>query len=182
LVTAGDCDLGALGVKQFRGRQADAAVSSRHHCYLPIQFPHIPPLRLGALGAPFPLVRYFDYHQTIWMQVFFGGGIAGIQSLRNLMDTGQMAKIAQALSDPTRLAILQAIAAAKEMNCSEVICRYNLAPGTVSHHLKTLADAGLIETRREGQFIYNRALPGALRAYAEAVRGLAPHQSQRVKR
>ena len=93
-----------------------------------------------------------------------------------------MAKIAQALSDPTRLAILQAIAAVKEMNCSEVIYRYDLAPGTVSHHLKTLADAGLIETRREGQFIYNRALPAALRAYAKAVRGLAPHRSPRVKR
>jgi ArsR family transcriptional regulator len=97
------------------------------------------------------------------------------------MDTGQMAKIAQALSDPTRLAILQAIAGTKEMNCSEVTCRYKLAPGTVSHHLKTLAEAGLIETRREGQFIYNRALPDALRAYAEAVGRLAPNRPARRK-
>jgi ArsR family transcriptional regulator len=59
------------------------------------------------------------------------------------------------------------------MNCSEVVTRYHLAPGTVSHHLKTLADAGLIESRRDGQFIYNRALPDALREYAEAVRRLA---------
>jgi ArsR family transcriptional regulator len=96
------------------------------------------------------------------------------------MDTEQMAKIAQALSDPTRLGILQAIAASKEMNCSELISRYRLAPGTVSHHLKTLAEAGLIESRRDGQFIYNRALPDTLWDYAEAVSRLTtPRRSSR---
>jgi ArsR family transcriptional regulator len=89
------------------------------------------------------------------------------------MDTEQLAKIAQALSDPTRLRIFEAIAAKKEMNCSEVTCQHNLAPGTVSHHLKTLADAGLIETRREGQFIYNRVVPEALKEYADKLGRLA---------
>ncbi|MGA8273833.1 MAG: metalloregulator ArsR/SmtB family transcription factor [Candidatus Sulfotelmatobacter sp.] len=84
-----------------------------------------------------------------------------------------MAKIAQALSDPSRLRILEAIAAKKEMNCSEIICRHELSPATVSHHLKTLAEAGLIETRRDGQFIYNRALPDALQEYAEQVSHMA---------
>jgi ArsR family transcriptional regulator, arsenate/arsenite/antimonite-responsive transcriptional repressor len=89
------------------------------------------------------------------------------------MDTEKLAKIAHALSDPTRLRIFETIAAKKEVNCSDITCRHALAPGTVSHHLKTLADAGLIESRRKGQFIYNRAIPGALRAYADRVRRLA---------
>lgn len=89
------------------------------------------------------------------------------------MNTEKLAKIAQALSDPTRLRIFETIAAKKEVNCSDLTCRHDLAAGTVSHHLKTLADAGLIETRREGQFIYNRALPEALEEYAEGLTRLA---------
>jgi ArsR family transcriptional regulator len=85
------------------------------------------------------------------------------------MKTAQLAKIAHALSDQTRLSILEAIAGRTEMNCSEIIDQHQLAPGTVSHHLKTLAEAGLIETRREGQFIYNRAIPNALREYGEEI-------------
>ena len=89
------------------------------------------------------------------------------------MDTDQLAKIAQALSDPTRLRIFEEIAAKKEMNCSEIICRHDLAPGTVSHHLKTLSEAGLIESRRDGQFIYNRAIPETLKGYAEKLGRMA---------
>jgi ArsR family transcriptional regulator len=89
------------------------------------------------------------------------------------MNTEQLAKIAHALSDPTRLRIFETIAAQNEINCGQLKSRHDLAPGTVSHHLKTLADAGLIETRREGQFIYNRALPGAIAEYAENLGRLA---------
>lgn len=81
------------------------------------------------------------------------------------MNTDQLAKIAHALSDPTRLHIFEAIAAKKEMNCSEILDRCDLTPGTVSHHLKALSEAGLIESRREGQFIYNRAIPETLKKY-----------------
>jgi ArsR family transcriptional regulator len=84
-----------------------------------------------------------------------------------------MTRIAHALSDPTRLRIFEAIAAVEEMNCSEIVCREEIAPGTASHHLKTLADAGLIETRREGQFIYNRAIPETLKQYTQALSRMA---------
>lgn len=95
------------------------------------------------------------------------------------MNTDQLAKIAHALSDPTRLRIFESIAAHKEVNCGELTCQHDLAPGTVSHHLKTLADAGLIETRREGQFIYNRAIPGAIAEYAENLGRLAGGKSRK---
>jgi ArsR family transcriptional regulator, arsenate/arsenite/antimonite-responsive transcriptional repressor len=102
------------------------------------------------------------------------------------MEIVQMAKIAAALADPTRLRIFSAIARKREMNCGEVTCQYGLTPGTVSHHLRTLAEAGLIESRREGQFIYNRAIPGALRGYAEQLKRLAapglPRARKRLKR
>jgi ArsR family transcriptional regulator, arsenate/arsenite/antimonite-responsive transcriptional repressor len=68
------------------------------------------------------------------------------------------------------------------MNCSEIICRNELSPATVSHHLKTLAEAGLVETRREGQFIYNRALRDALQEYAEQVSHIAGSGKSRNKK
>jgi ArsR family transcriptional regulator len=96
------------------------------------------------------------------------------------MNTDQLAKIAQALSDPTRLRIFEAIAAKKEVNCSEIVSQYDLAPGTVSHHLKTLSEAGLIESRREGQFIYNRAIPETLKAYTRQLGRMG--ESARVRK
>jgi len=89
------------------------------------------------------------------------------------MDLAKVAKISKALADPTRLRIYQKIVAKPEVFCGELAACGGLTPGTISHHLKTLAEAGLIESRREGQFIYNRALPKALREYAAAVQGLA---------
>jgi len=98
------------------------------------------------------------------------------------MNTDQLARIAHALSDPTRLRIFQTIAVRKEVNCSDLTCQHDLAPGTVSHHLKTLSEAGLIESRREGQFIYNRAIPEALAEYAESVGRLADGSGKSRKR
>jgi ArsR family transcriptional regulator, arsenate/arsenite/antimonite-responsive transcriptional repressor len=98
------------------------------------------------------------------------------------MNTEQLAKIAHALSDPTRLRIFETIAAKEEVNCSDLTSRHDLAPGTVSHHLKTLSDAGLIESHREGQFIYNRAIPAALAEYAEAIGCLAGAGKSRKRR
>jgi ArsR family transcriptional regulator, arsenate/arsenite/antimonite-responsive transcriptional repressor len=89
------------------------------------------------------------------------------------MNTNEVAKISKALADPTRLQIYESIASKPEMYCGEIIERYGLAPGTVSHHLKTLVEAGLIECRREGQFVYNRALPDAMREYTQALSRMA---------
>ena len=61
-------------------------------------------------------------------------------------------KIAKALADPTRHRILREIRAAGEMTCSDVCERFKLAQPTISHHLKTLARAGVIDVRPEGQY------------------------------
>jgi ArsR family transcriptional regulator len=88
------------------------------------------------------------------------------------MKPAELAKIAKALSDPTRLRIYQSISACPEMFCGEIVKAYRLTPGTVSHHLKVLAEANLIECRREGQFIYNRSRPKTIRAYTRSLVGI----------
>jgi ArsR family transcriptional regulator len=89
------------------------------------------------------------------------------------MNTAEIAKISKALADPTRLQIYEQIAARPDMFCGEIIERYKLSPGTVSHHLRILLDAGLIECRREGQFVHNRARPEKIREYTQALSSLA---------
>jgi ArsR family transcriptional regulator, arsenate/arsenite/antimonite-responsive transcriptional repressor len=89
------------------------------------------------------------------------------------MDQKELARIAKALSDPTRLRIFQSVSSAGEMFCGQVVERCGLSPGTTSHHLKILSDANLIETRREGQFVYMKPRPETIREYGRALAKLA---------
>jgi ArsR family transcriptional regulator len=59
------------------------------------------------------------------------------------------------------------------MFCGELVEKYDLTPGTISHHLKVLSDADLFDSRREGQFIYNRARPETIREYSAALKKIA---------
>jgi ArsR family transcriptional regulator, arsenate/arsenite/antimonite-responsive transcriptional repressor len=85
------------------------------------------------------------------------------------MDKEQVAKIAKALADPTRLEIYGLISRSPDTICSAVVSHCDLSPATISHHLRVLSEAGLIESRREGQFIHNRAMPETLKAYTQAL-------------
>jgi len=84
------------------------------------------------------------------------------------MDQKDLARVSKALSDPTRLRIFDGLSSDKEMFCGQVVEKCGLTPGTISHHLKILADAELITTRREGQFIYMRS-PETIREYGRAL-------------
>lgn len=88
------------------------------------------------------------------------------------MNRERIERISKALGDQTRLMIYEAIASCDQMNCSQLVSLQGVTPATVSHHLKTLADAGLIETRREGQFIYNKAVPEAMEEYVRSLTGI----------
>jgi DNA-binding transcriptional ArsR family regulator len=77
------------------------------------------------------------------------------------------ARIAKALADPQRCEILECIAAAGELSCAAIHEKFRVSQATISHHLKELATAGLLERRKEGQFGYYRFLPDALRAYVD---------------
>jgi ArsR family transcriptional regulator, arsenate/arsenite/antimonite-responsive transcriptional repressor len=89
------------------------------------------------------------------------------------MNPKELARISKALSDPTRLRIFEGLSSTKEMFCGQVVEKCGVTPGTISHHLKILADANLIETRREGQFIYMRSRPETIRAYGRTLAKMA---------
>jgi ArsR family transcriptional regulator len=89
------------------------------------------------------------------------------------MDRSEVEKISKALADKTRLRIFEAISASNHMNCGEIVSMRGVTPATVSHHLKILCEARLIACRREGQFVYSRALPETIAAYTRALAKIA---------
>ena len=72
------------------------------------------------------------------------------------MDAERFARIAKALADPRRFQILETIANCREVGCQRLCEQFPVAQPTMSHHLKELARAGLIEPWREGQFAFYR--------------------------
>jgi ArsR family transcriptional regulator len=49
-----------------------------------------------------------------------------------------------------------------ELCACELVPLFDVAQSTLAHHLKTLADAGILESRRQGLFAYYIVRPGAL--------------------
>lgn len=72
------------------------------------------------------------------------------------MDADQVVRIHKALADPRRMEILERIAAGEEMACSEINAEFPITQATISHHLKELQTAGLIDLRKESKFHYYR--------------------------
>jgi ArsR family transcriptional regulator len=71
------------------------------------------------------------------------------------MDNKRFQKVAKALADPRRFDIFQTIATSRKDGgiCSGEVCdTVAVAQATVSHHLKELTEADLIEPKSEGQF------------------------------
>jgi ArsR family transcriptional regulator len=79
------------------------------------------------------------------------------------------AALFKALADPARVRIVNMLAAAEHGVCvCDLIPHLGLSQPTVSHHLRKLADAGLLERRREGTWAFYSLDRGAL-ARLEAV-------------
>jgi ArsR family transcriptional regulator, arsenate/arsenite/antimonite-responsive transcriptional repressor len=89
------------------------------------------------------------------------------------MDRKKIERISRALADETRLRIFEAISSSREMNCGQIGSLRGVTPATVSHHLRVLMEAGLIDCHREGQFVYSKVNPKALGDYARELAALA---------
>jgi ArsR family transcriptional regulator, arsenate/arsenite/antimonite-responsive transcriptional repressor len=75
----------------------------------------------------------------------------------------RMARIAKALSDPVRLTLVDVLRrhAGKVCVC-ELVPLFDLSQPTLSHHLKKLRDAGIVDSERRGLWSYYYVEPEAL--------------------
>ncbi len=74
----------------------------------------------------------------------------------------QAVRVAKALGDPMRFRMLSEIARRGEVSVHELLDRLPIAQPTVSHHLKVLAEAGLVSARKLGSLHLYRARREAL--------------------
>ncbi|MDH4321461.1 MAG: metalloregulator ArsR/SmtB family transcription factor [Desulfobulbaceae bacterium] len=72
----------------------------------------------------------------------------------------------KALSDPSRVKVIKALEV-RELCVCELRAVLGLAQPTVSKHLKVLEEAGLVASRKEGQWVHYRLSPTSM--YAEAM-------------
>lgn len=85
------------------------------------------------------------------------------------IDQERFARIAKALADPRRFQILEEIANCREVGCQRLCEQFPVAQPTMSHHLKELSGAGLIEPWREGQFVFYRFRADVFEDYLSAL-------------
>jgi ArsR family transcriptional regulator, arsenate/arsenite/antimonite-responsive transcriptional repressor len=84
------------------------------------------------------------------------------------IDARQFALISKALADPSRFEMLKRIGEANEApTCSCIREALNLAPATISHHLKELEIAGLVKVARDGKFSRISLRRDVLKAYLD---------------
>ncbi|MDH6117714.1 metalloregulator ArsR/SmtB family transcription factor [Kitasatospora sp. GAS204B] len=75
-----------------------------------------------------------------------------------------LARMFKALSDPVRLRLLSLIASHEggEACVCDLTGPFDVSQPTISHHLKVLREAGLVDSERRGTWVYYWVLPAAL--------------------
>lgn len=95
------------------------------------------------------------------------------------LDAEERAELAgrfKALADPTRVAILSMLSAEAEVCVCVLTGELDLSQPTISHHLRILREAGLVEASRRGTWAFYRLVPDALEALRSA---LGPERADR---
>lgn len=66
-------------------------------------------------------------------------------------DSSHLVGVFKALGDPVRLEIMQRMVAVEELPCTDLDDALTITKSTISHHMRTLHQAGLVEIRKEGR-------------------------------
>ena len=76
----------------------------------------------------------------------------------------RMAVVAKALGDPVRMQLVDVLrkAAGGEVCVCELVPLFDLSQPTVSHHLKVLREAGIVDSKRRGLWAFYYVIPAAL--------------------
>jgi ArsR family transcriptional regulator len=91
------------------------------------------------------------------------------------MNKRRFLQITKALVDSRRFDILEQIAAAKdEVSCIDLRAEIPISRATLSHHIKELATAGLIDIRRKSKYMFLRMQRKTWREYVKRLSRISP--------
>jgi len=88
---------------------------------------------------------------------------------------GQVAPLLKALADPVRLRLLSLVASHEggEACICDLNAAFDLTQPTISHHMRVLHEAGLVDREKRGVWVYYRVRPQALASLAALI-GCSP--------
>ncbi|WP_433829459.1 ArsR/SmtB family transcription factor [Actinoplanes sp. CA-015351] len=100
--------------------------------------------------------------------------VAGVTLVRGPLETDRASVLAgmfKALGDPVRLRLLSMIASTPkgEICVCDLSGEFDLTGPTISHHLRILREAGLVDCDRRGTWVYYRPVPDALTLLADVL-------------
>lgn len=90
-----------------------------------------------------------------------------------IVELKKVEKISKALGDRNRLKILKAIQSHQgKLECSTIVSSLNLSQPSISHHIKKLVEAELIEPQKEGRFYFYSLNQEVLESYLNTLKQL----------
>lgn len=91
-----------------------------------------------------------------------------------MLDQNEVTTFLTAIGDSTRLQILFVLSGDR-LNVSEIAAQFKLSRPAISHHLKVLKDAAIVESERVGQEVFywvnKKYIVGELRKLADILEG-----------
>ncbi|MDJ0396564.1 metalloregulator ArsR/SmtB family transcription factor [Rhodococcus sp. G-MC3] len=90
--------------------------------------------------------------------------------------SGDLARMFKALGDPVRLRLLSLVASHEggEACVCDISPTFDVSQPTISHHLKVLRDAGLLDSERRGTWVYYWVVPSALQQLSSLLAATNP--------
>jgi ArsR family transcriptional regulator len=89
-------------------------------------------------------------------------------SKRTALSDQQFARIARVLAEPRRYQMLKELGGSEgSLTCASMLQAHDISPATLSHHMKELETAGLVQVVREGKFATMILQRDVLQAYIE---------------
>ena len=81
----------------------------------------------------------------------------------------RLADLFKALGDPTRVAIVNRLSRTDTVCVCDLTAAFKQSQPTISHHLRILREAGLVEAERRGTWAYYRLVPEAIEGLRDAL-------------